>query len=204
MTPTNLSKEISILERALKREQAMRYMLASVIIVLLIAFLSKGSETKTIVVPFHGAETDTFVTDNTISQEYLRKLTKRVSQLGFTFSPATADSNFDELLTLVAPDAYGLVNKAIVKKREYIKKMNLSSVFYPSQFTYDLKGFRVAAKGLLKTFSGSKLVSEESVTLRFDFALLGDSHTATLVAFKDVSKQRDPFSERPSYDGQNK
>lgn len=60
---------------------------------------------RTVIVPF-GAGGDLYVTGNKPSQTYLRTITRDIVSLAGTYSAYSADSQFQELLTLVHPSAY--------------------------------------------------------------------------------------------------
>lgn len=192
MTPENMNINIHALEQALKREKGIRYTLMFVIAVLLFAFLSKSSTTKIINQPLGTSNQDSYIVDGQASQKYLKDITQELSQYAFTFTPKTVEENFNALKKTVDPEHYGALNKFLVKKVVDVKQSNLSSVFFPSEYQYDLKNHKVAAKGVLKTFSGDKPVLNEKVAILFEYSL--NSHTLRMIGFTDVTNQRNPFA----------
>ncbi|WP_127471985.1 TraE/TraK family type IV conjugative transfer system protein [Thiomicrorhabdus aquaedulcis] len=192
MTPDNLEKNTYQLERTLSREKSIRYVLLGSLALMTFAFISKTNDTKTILIPIGTENQSVFISNNEASQEYLKLTTEKILSLGFTYSPVTAQENFDNLLKLVDPSHYGTLNKITVKKLEEIKKNNVSSVFFPSEFNYELKQQKVAAKGVLKTYSGEKLVSNEAKTILFEYRV--SDQNIRLVAYTDVTHLKTPFS----------
>jgi type IV conjugative transfer system protein TraE len=191
MTPENITKNSHSLERALSREKSIRFVLLGVVVIMTIAFLSKSNDTKIVLVPFGSTSEKVSINDSQASQEYLKQMTKKLVQLGFSYSPVTAQENFDELLQFVDPEHYGVLHKVIVRKIEEIRKSNISSVFFPGEYIYDVKNQRVAVKGVLKTYSGQNLVEDEKKTILFEYKIV--SHAIRLIAYTDVSELRNPF-----------
>ncbi len=192
MTPENITKNSHSLERALSREKSIRFILLGMLVLMTIAFISKSSDTKIVLVPFGSTSEDVSINENTASQEYLKKMTKKLVQLGFSYSPLTAHENFEELLMTVDPEHYGTLHKVSLKKEEEIRKSNISSAFFPSEYIYDLTNQRVAVKGILKTYSGEKLVSNLKKTILFEYKVV--SQNIRLIAYSDVSELRNPFN----------
>lgn len=191
MTPKNITKNSHSLERALSREKSIRFVLLGVVVIMTIAFLSKSNDTKIVLVPFGSTSEQVSINDSQASQEYLKRMTKKLVQLGFSYSPVTAQENFDELLEFVDPEHYGVLHKVIVRKIEEIRKSNISSVFFPGEYIYDIKNQRVAVKGVLKTYSGQNLVEDEKKTILFEYKIV--SHSIRLIAYTNVSELRNPF-----------
>lgn len=60
---------------------------------------------RTVVVPF-GASGDLYVTGSKPSEAYLRTMVRNIVSLSGTYSPYSADQQFEELLSLAHPSAY--------------------------------------------------------------------------------------------------
>jgi type IV conjugative transfer system protein TraE len=192
MTPENITKNSHSLERALSREKSLRFVLLAMLTLMTIAFISKSSDTKIVLVPFGSTSEAVSINEDGASQEYLKQTTKKLIHLGYSYSPLTAHENFEELLTLVDPEHYGTLHKVILKKEEEIKRSNISSAFFPGEYIYDVTNQRVAVKGVLKTYSGEKLVSNSKKTILFEYKIV--SQNIRLVAYSDVSELRNPFN----------
>jgi hypothetical protein len=95
-------------------------------------------------------------------------------------------------LTLVSPQDYGTLNKVLVNEKVKIKRSNVSSVFYPSEYRYDLKNLRVAVKGVLKTYSGERLVDDGKRTFMFEYKMV--SQKLSLIAYTDVTHRKNPLA----------
>ncbi|WP_460188726.1 TraE/TraK family type IV conjugative transfer system protein [Thiomicrorhabdus hydrogeniphila] len=192
MTPENEKVNISILERSLKREQGLRYVLLVSLACMTIAFMSKSTDTKTILTPIGTDDVSRWVTKNNASQTYLKEIAEKVISNAFIFSPKTIDQKFDSLLQMSDPIYYGLLNKALLKKKEEVAKSNLSSVFFPTEFKYSLVGNDVVVTGILKTFSGEKPVLNRKASYLFNFNIYNQN--VTLASFSDVTNIKNPFT----------
>lgn len=191
MSPDNIDKNIHELERALKREKSIRFTLLASLAIMTFAFMSKSTVTNTILTPIGQTESKYLISDNKASQEYLQDMTEEVTQLGFTYSPVTASSQFDKLLTLVDPESYGVLNKILVRTKEQIRKNNVSSVFFPSEYQFDMENQKVIAKGVLRTFSGDKQVENKTTSLLFEYRIV--SQKLSLLGYTDVTGLKSPF-----------
>lgn len=66
---------------------------------------SSNLNQRTVIVPF-GARGDLYVTGDKPSEAYLRTITRNIVSLSGTYSAYSADTQFQELLSLVHPSAY--------------------------------------------------------------------------------------------------
>lgn len=184
-------KNLYTLERALKRESGIRWILVALLALMTFAFMSKNTDTKTIMTPFGSEDDSRWVTKTQASQEYLRELTEKASDNAFVFNPKTVDTKFSKLLTMADPSSYGALDKHLIKTKAKVKKNNISSVFYPSEYKYNLATNDVVVTGILKTFSGDKAVDNEKRSYLFEYNVV--NQTVTLVGFTNVSNVREPF-----------
>jgi conjugal transfer pilus assembly protein TraE len=80
--------------------------------VLGVVIYASSQNQRTIVVPF-GAGGDLYVTGSKPSEAYLRTMTRHIVALSGTYSPYSADRQFQELLSLVHPSAYNNVRDSL-------------------------------------------------------------------------------------------
>ncbi|MBA4091040.1 MAG: conjugal transfer protein [Sphingobium sp.] len=73
---------------------------------------SSSQSQRTVVVPF-GAGGDLYVTGTKPSETYLRTMTRHIVALSGTYSPYSADRQFQELLSIVHPSAYNAVRDSL-------------------------------------------------------------------------------------------
>jgi type IV conjugative transfer system protein TraE len=187
-----LEKETALLEKQLKREKGNRIVLIVAIVGLTFGLITKNSETKIVLQPTGSQCKESFVSDTTASKDYLIDLTEDVIQMRFNFSPETAEKHFDEILTMVAPSDFGVMQKFVAKELERVKKNNISSVFYPKEYQIDIENSKVVVTGRLINFSGERKVLDEKRTYRIDYKI--EDNFASLVGLIDVTGTRDPMN----------
>lgn len=73
---------------------------------------SSNQNQRTVIAPF-GAGGDLYVTGNTPSAAYLRTMTRNIVGLAGTYSAYSADTQFQELLTIVHPSAYNSMRDSL-------------------------------------------------------------------------------------------
>lgn len=80
--------------------------------VLGVVIYSTAQNQRTVVIPF-GSGGDLYVTGSKPSETYLRTMTRHVVALSGTYSPFSADRQFQELLSIVHPSAYNGVRDSL-------------------------------------------------------------------------------------------
>ena len=71
-----------------------------------------NQNTRTVVVPF-GTGGDLYVTGNKPSEAYIRTMTRDIVALAGTYSPYSADRQFQELLSIAHPSAYNAMRDSL-------------------------------------------------------------------------------------------
>lgn len=92
------------------------------------------------------------------SDQYIRDLGRRITSLAATYSPATARSQFDELLALYAPETYPKAVKLWYTLASRVEESRVSNVFFPQSLTLDSGGSRLEITGEGKQFADDRLV----------------------------------------------
>jgi conjugal transfer pilus assembly protein TraE len=73
---------------------------------------SSNQNQRTVIIPF-GAGGDLYVTGNRPSPGYLRTITRNIVAMAGTYSAYSADPQFQELLSLAHPSAYGALRDSL-------------------------------------------------------------------------------------------
>jgi type IV conjugative transfer system protein TraE len=189
-----VEKEITLLEKSLKREKGIRYILLALVVVLLFAFMGKKSETITVLAPVApgiDADCKLVVSANRASECYLEKMTDEMINLSLIYTPGTYQKKHDQLLQVVDPRDYGAMKKMVISQHERIKRSNISSVFFPTEYRFNLNTNQVVVRGIYKNYSGERLILNEDRSYRFDYSIIG--HRLKLKGFFDVTGLRNPF-----------
>lgn len=67
---------------------------------------------------------------NRASDAYYKEFARYICSLLFSYTPATARTQFSELLTLYSPNSYGKAKTAFYDLADQIEKSGLSSIYY--------------------------------------------------------------------------
>ena len=92
------------------------------------------------------------------SDQYIRDMARRIVSLATTYSPATARSQFSELLSLYAPEAYPQASKAWYALAGRVEESHVSNVFYSKNLILDSSDNQLEIIGERKQFTDDKLL----------------------------------------------
>jgi len=119
------------------------------------------------------------------TDSYTKDLSRRIVNLAATYSPPTARSQFEELLSYFAPESYPQASKAWYSLASRVEESQVSSVFYLETIKLGEKFIEVF--GNLKQFAGDTLLENTSKTYLIDFRL--QDGRFYIVSFKEKFAQ---------------
>ena len=119
------------------------------------------------------------------SEEYVRAFARYVMGLLASFTPATARSQFDELLTLYAPEAAPTAKKALYELADTIESTHITHAFYIQQMRVD--STQIEVRGARKQFMETTPVEEAQKTYLIDYRI-SDGRFALLRIFEKEGK----------------
>jgi conjugal transfer pilus assembly protein TraE len=125
---------------------------------------------RTILIPPKLTGTIEFV-EGKPSDQYIRDLARRIVGLGATYSPATARSQFNELLALYAPEEYPNAAKAWYALAGRVEESQVSNVFYLRNLIVDNARQRLEIIGDRKQFAENRLIEEGAKTYEARYRL---------------------------------
>jgi conjugal transfer pilus assembly protein TraE len=82
------------------------------------------------------------------SESYIRQMVRYAMTLAVNNSPLTAEKQFQELLTLYAPESYPAAYDNLIKLASKIKDTAMSSAFYADTILLDEQNQKVEVKGI--------------------------------------------------------
>jgi len=103
------------------------------------------------------------------TDSYTKDLSRRIVNLAATYSPPTARSQFEELLSYFAPESYPQASKAWYSLASRVEESQVSSVFYLEKIKLGEKFIEVF--GNLKQFAGDTPLENTSKTYLIDYRL---------------------------------
>lgn len=100
------------------------------------------------------------ITGNNVDENYVKLFTRYSMTLLNNYTAATAQSQFDEFLTLVTTSAYPQMQKTLSTLADTIRKLNMTSVYYPQKIKIDKERRVIEILGLQKEFTNTTLVED--------------------------------------------
>lgn len=101
---------------------------------------------------------------------YIRDLTRRIINLGATYSPATARGQFDELLELYAPESYPAASTTWYTLAGRIEESKASTVFYLEHIKIT-KNDIIEVSGTSRQFAGDTPIETKPETFVIDYRI---------------------------------
>jgi len=105
------------------------------------------------------------------SDQYIRDLGRRIVNLAVTYSPATARSQFDELLAMYAPESYPSASKAWYALAGRVEDSQVSNVFYLRSLIIDNANNRLEIIGKRNQFAEDRLIDAAPKTYEARYRL---------------------------------
>ncbi|MBY0281571.1 MAG: type IV conjugative transfer system protein TraE [Alphaproteobacteria bacterium] len=135
---------------------------------LLLAFKNFFYKERVVIVPPE-LHQSFWVEGNRVSNHYLEEMALFFAHLLLDTSEASAPFNRDVILRYAKPDSYGLLKAQLLEEEGRYKKEQLSTSFRPSVVSVDNKRMTAEITGDLLSYVGSKKISQNRETYRFDF-----------------------------------
>lgn len=105
-----------------------------------------------------------------ISDDYARLMTRYIMDLATNYTPATARRNFDELLVLYDPDAYGDGKKAFYGLADTVETAHVTGSFFIERMTLDEDKRQILVEGQKRLTANEQRVEEGPETYIIDYA----------------------------------
>lgn len=120
------------------------------------------------------------------TDNYIRDMSRRIVGLASTYSPPTARSQFEELLSYFAPESYPQASKSWYSLASRVEESQVSSVFYLEKIKLGEEFIEIF--GNLKQFAGDSPLENTSKTYLIDYRL--QNGRFYIVSFKEKFAQR--------------
>ena len=133
------------------------------------------------------------ISSSGVTTEYLEAVTRDTAYLILNRSPSGLDYWMDNVLKIVAPDAYGPIKAQLVKIVTEQSNTDIAQSFLPTRMTVDPKNLTSEVTGDLRTFVGDQTISNEKKTYVFAWSYSGVS--LSLIRFSAVAQA--PTQENP-------
>jgi conjugal transfer pilus assembly protein TraE len=102
---------------------------------------------KTVILPA-AVDRRIIIRGNEISNDYLKLFTRYALNLVFTYTPASYPGQANDLLKLCTPEFYPVMQSKIYKVENSVKKLGITSAYYPSILKIDKDKQEIVVSGL--------------------------------------------------------
>lgn len=102
---------------------------------------------KTVILPA-AVDSRIIIRGNEINSDYLKLFTRYVLNLVFTYTPSNYPGQANDLLKLCTPEFYPVMQSKIYKVEHSVKKLGITSAYYPSILTIDKGKKEIVVSGL--------------------------------------------------------
>jgi len=109
------------------------------------------------------------IVGNSASEEYIRVFGRYAMWLALNYSPATARSQFSELLTMFAPEKYAEVRKAFYGIADAVEMGHVSSVYHINGIRIDRVRKEMEIHGLRRQYANDQLLEEKERVYLIDY-----------------------------------
>lgn len=173
-------------QRILRQRNMLVVALAALALLMALVLLWAGSRSREIVLqPI--LRSPLTLTSAGASREYLELVTRDVALLVLDRSPDNLEYWMESVLAVTSPKAHGKIKADLMKIVTEQRGSSIAQFFTMQSMTVDPKTLRSEVSGHLSTIVGSKVVTREPRTFRFDWEYTGVS--LRLVGFGMVTKQ---------------
>ncbi|WP_257558483.1 type IV conjugative transfer system protein TraE [Sphingobium sp. CFD-2] len=121
-----------------------------------------------------------------VSRDYLEMITRDVVLLTLNRSPQNLDYWLEAVLAITAPQVQGRIKADLLKIVDEQRGSSIAQFFTIQSMKIDTRNLRSEVTGDLTTIVGSKVVSRQSRTFRYDWEYTGLS--LKLIGFGIVGK----------------
>ena len=123
----------------------------------------------TVLVPF-GLNEKITVADRVVDERYLLFLARNVFDLALNYTPATVESQYEILLSIMTPRAYKKYKPVFSRFVDQAKSVKLVSVFVPEKIEHDPNNHVVKAQGYrMLLLEGENVVEHKRVVQVFKY-----------------------------------
>jgi len=109
------------------------------------------------------------IVGNSASEEYIRVFGRYAMWLALNYSPATARSQFSELLAMFAPEKYAEVRKAFYGIADTVEMGHVSSVYHINGIRIDRVRNEMEIHGSRRQYVNDQLLEEKERVYMIDY-----------------------------------
>ena len=157
--------------------------LLSVVFILTALCINLSHRQMAVLVPMN-MNAPLFVSNNSVSSQYLTESALSFMNLRLNFDPDTIDNNHALILRSVAPSDYSDIKKSLDIEADFVKKQSISSSFYINGISVNKEMLSVLIDGTLARSVGDKKLS--LVKTKFQINFKNDDGLLLITQFFEV------------------
>ena len=101
------------------------------------------------------------ISGNEVNEDYLRLFTRYAMTLLNNYTTGSAEGQFEEFVEhLVTPEFYPDIRETLYSLVDTVKRLNITSAFYPQTIDVDIKNKTISVAGIKKEFTNTTLVED--------------------------------------------
>jgi conjugal transfer pilus assembly protein TraE len=105
------------------------------------------------------------------SEEYIKSFTRYLCGLAFSYTSATARGQFDELLTMYAPDAFPEAKRTFYSLADSIETAKNTNAFYIQGLKVDIDRHQIEVIGLKRQFVEDRMIDSGIKTYIIEYRI---------------------------------
>lgn len=105
------------------------------------------------------------------SEEYIKSFTRYLCGLAFSYTYATARGQFDELLTVYAPDKFPEAKRIFYNLADSIETAKNTSAFYIQRLEVDNDRYQIQVTGLKRQFVEDRMIESGVKTYIIEYRI---------------------------------
>lgn len=147
--------------------------------------LSRAMNTaRTILIP-PGINGKVEITGGRASEEYVKAMTRYVIALSGSYTPATARSQFGELLVLYSPEAYPEAKRVFYELADRIETAHVTQAYFIQQIA--VGDSQIEVRGVRKQFIEASRLDEARMSYLIDYKI--EDGKFTLLGFSEKTER---------------
>lgn len=134
--------------------------------------LHKALNTQRIILVPSVISAKMMISGDNADDNYFRAITRDITNLAFNFTPATARSQFSDIVAMYEPDSYALARAKWYDLADTVETAKqVSSVFYVQKISVDNKNNTIEVTGIKKQYADAKEIENTVKTYVIEYEI---------------------------------
>jgi len=126
---------------------------------------------RVVIIP-PGLQEKTTIEGNKLDEIYVSTFVRYISSLAFSYTPASARRQFDELLLHFDPSAYPQGKTTFYNLAEIITETQLTQVFYIIEITVNTETKKIEIEGTKRQYIDDRKIEDDKKTYYIEYTIL--------------------------------